>query len=210
MPPFAVEVRRRVSESLALAKAANVTLTESHRYASLRSHWHVTRVEILYEIAYLRLFVQWELYLEAALVRYLCGYRTAAGVAASVTGAKLFSSIAAAEQALLAGKTYLLWHNPKGVVARARKYLLNSMYEQVLASNEARLMHFADLRHRITHGQKNARMKFDIATMAIAGRRYRGARPGRFLRDWDLTTTPPRRWLDVVGDEISLLAKQIG
>lgn len=209
MPPLADEVSKRVGESLALAAAADLTLAESRRHAALRARWTVNRVETLYEIAYLRVFIQWELFLEAALLRYLCGYITKAGVPVPVPGKSVFPTLSAAQTAMYGSNDYLLWHNPDNVIARAQKFVAKSHFENVVLSSKPRIEHFANVRHRITHGQADARKKFDLATMVLAGRRYRGARPGRFLRDWDTSVTPNRRWLDVVCSEIASLAVQI-
>ena len=62
------------------------------------------------------------------------------------------------------------------------------------------------MRHRIVHDQIDAKNKFDIATLQIAGRTYPASRPGRFLRDWDRSATPPRRWIEVlIADLIQLM-----
>ena len=76
----------------------------------------------------------------------------------------------------------------------------------VIASNLSRLEQFAAIRHRIAHAQEHARIQFDLATMSLAAKRYKGARPGRFLRDWE---SPSRRWLDAIADELKYLSVQI-
>jgi hypothetical protein len=78
-----------------------------------------------------------------------------------------------------------------------------------LQSSAARLAMFAAIRHRVAHGQDDAKQKFNQATMFLCGRRYRGARPGSFLRDWDTSSQPNRRWLEVISLELANLARQI-
>jgi hypothetical protein len=78
MPPLAVQFRQRVSEALALARAGDMAAA-TPLGAPLRSEWHVARVELLYELAYLRIFVEWELFLEQTFLRYLCGYVSIGG-----------------------------------------------------------------------------------------------------------------------------------
>src|SRR5712672_2619521 len=34
----------------------------------------LNKLELLYELAYLRFFIQWEVFLEQSFLRYLCGY----------------------------------------------------------------------------------------------------------------------------------------
>jgi hypothetical protein len=103
----------------------------------------------------------------------------------------------------------VLWHNPRTVIARARQWLSVCPHEVVIASHQAALENYAAVRHRIVHGQDDAKVKFDSATMALVGRRYRGARPGRFLRDWNTSVIPQVRWLESLGSALSNLAAQI-
>jgi hypothetical protein len=110
---------------------------------------------------------------------------------------------------MLGGRPFALWHNPNTVIDRARRFFVGSFHEIAIASSNARLSDFAAIRHRIVHDQADARRHFDTATMNIVGRRYRGGRPGRFLRDWDNSLNPPVRWLETLGSELSQLANQI-
>ena len=155
-----------------------------------------------------RVFVEWELFLEETFVRYLCGYQSNHGPC-QLLGGQAFRNLGLAEAAMLHGRPFALWHDPSKVIARSQQFFNNGFHETVIASNSARLEHFSAVRHRIVHGQLDARQKFDIATMNLVGRRYLAARPGRFLRDWDHTVNPPRRWLETLGAELALLASQI-
>jgi hypothetical protein len=209
MPQFAASFRQRAIDALSLATAGDITMNASRFSVHLRHEWPVSRVELLYELAYVRLFVEWEYFLEETLLRYLYGYQSAHGICTPIQGATHFRALSQAKIALLGSRQFLLWHNPVTVTQRARAFLSNGFHETVIASNTARLILFADIRHRVVHAQDDAKQKFDHATMQIAGTRYRGARPGRFLRDWNSTTTPPKRWLEVLGLELVGLAQQI-
>jgi hypothetical protein len=208
MPPLAVQFRQRISEALALAEAGDLAAA-APLSEPLRSAWHIARVELLYELAYLRIFVEWELFLEQTFLRYLWGYVSLAGhIYPSAVGG-FCATLQAAETTILAGRAFALWHDPTRVIARARQFLTGCPHESVIASHTARLIDLAAVRHRIAHGQKDAKQKFDTATINLAGRRYRAARPGRFLRDWDHSGTRPRRWLGALGLELGNLAQQI-
>lgn len=209
MPPLAVRFRHRVTDALSLARAGDIAAAASIG-DPLRTEWHVARAELLYELAYLRIFVEWEMFLEQTFLRYLCGYVSAGGqIFHPATGAIPATLQIAESEILGSGRDYVLWHDPMTVIRRARRFLVDCPHESVIRSNIARLVHLAALRHRIAHGQKDAKRKFDIATINLAGRRYRGARPGRFLRDWDRSVTPGRRWLTTLGSELENLAQQI-
>jgi hypothetical protein len=64
MPPLAAEFARRVSDALNLAAAGDAVIAMADIDSPLRKEWHITRVELLYELAYLRVFIEWETLLE--------------------------------------------------------------------------------------------------------------------------------------------------
>jgi hypothetical protein len=210
MPPLGTHFQSAVSGSLALASAAELAMTTSARGSALRREWHVSRVETLYELAYLRLFIEWEVFLEESLTRYMCGYTSHCYNPAPTARLGAFcNSLGLAVSTILGGRNYLLWHNPNKVIDQAKIWLSACPHEVVIASHRADLESYAAVRHRIAHGQQDAKLKFDLATMALVGQRYRGARPGRFLRDWDTSATPPVRWLESLGRTLGSLAGQI-
>lgn len=208
MPPLEAELRRRVQSASELAQAGELARSELPPGGQAHRALHIARLELLYEMALLRMFVEWEVYLEATFLRYLCGYASKLGAASLVSG-QYFPSLALAEAALLGGQSYVLWHDPARIVARSQRFFVNGLHETVIGSHSARLASFVAIRHRIAHGQEDARRKFDMATLQLAGRRYRGSRPGRFLRDWDPSASPARRWLDTIADDLTGLATQI-
>lgn len=202
MPTYTTIFQQRVASALALAQAGEVALQ-----SAISSHWHVARVEYLYEMAFLRTFIEWEVFLEQTFLRYMCGYSSVHGLFQPTQGQHC-TSIAQAEGLVFGARGFALWHDPTRVTNRAIRFLTSCPHELVVQSNVARLQMFGHIRHRVAHGQDDARTKFDAATMFICGRRYRGGRPGRFLRDWD-STSPGRRWIDVLSLELSGLAAQI-
>lgn len=168
----------------------------------------LSSLELLYELAFLRVYLAWEEFLEESFLRYLCGYQAAHGQETPTSGS-FYPSLAAARSALYGRRPYVLWHDPARVVGRAARFLDKSRHEIVISSIAGRLESFAKIRHRIAHSQDYARREFDQTTMAFAGRRYHGSRPGRFLRDWVPGRTPPLRWLNQIADELRGLAHQV-
>lgn len=186
--------------------------------AIAKQEWTISRLEWLHELAYLRVFAAWEMTLEAVFCRSLCGYVSNVGqetlVAGLVPGGGHYSTLAAAEAAMLEGQQFKLWHDPTKVITRCQRFFMSgpgypAAIQTTISSDMARLTHFANIRHRIAHDQKDAKAKFDAATVALTGHTYPASRPGRFLRDKDVSTNPPRRWLDVVVLELVSLANQI-
>jgi hypothetical protein len=209
MPDLAAELGERFDEALKLAEIGEDARLEATRGSRTRVNLHPSRLEALYELAYLRVFVGWEAFLEQAFLRYLCGYLSTRGAATLIAGATYAPTLASAEKALLGGNRYALWHNPAGVVKRCQKFFSASPIEAVVNSNLARLTDFAAVRHRITHAHGDTRKNFDVATMNFAGGRYRGGRPGAFLRDRDTSHMPQIRWLERLTNELGGLAAQI-
>lgn len=206
MPPCDAVLSRHIDEALELVRAGEVARTAT--LPAVAREFYVSRLELLYEFAFLRMFVAWEVFLEDTFFRYLCGYVSRYGQA-TLTAGSHFRTLTAAQRAVLQNRDYVLWHNPTRVVQRSASFIRQGRHEIVIASSGARLEAMAAIRHRIAHGHPDAQAKFDGATMALAGKRYRASRPGRFLRDWCAATMPPTRWLRVLGDELRNLAIQV-
>ena len=208
LPPLADDFGKEVARANDLARRLERARVLLAGKADTRHILHVSRLELVYELAYLRIFIAWENFLEQAFFRYLCGYQHSGGREV-IWSPQYYGTLADAELALLGHRQYVLWHNPNLVVTRAQQFFDNGRHETVISSNLARLEHLAFIRHRIAHSQEHSKRNFDIATMMFCGKRYPGSRPGRFLRDQDLRTPPPNRWLEIVSDEFLGLAQQI-
>ena len=209
MPPFDRVLLGHANTAVAIARAGEFAHTAGS--PTVRREWSTVKLEALYELAFLRVFAAWEMCLEAVFYRSLCGYASAAGQETLVNGT-YYPSLKTAEAAVLGPKkSYLLWHEPQQVINRCRGYIASGpcVQETTIASNLARLGHLAATRHRIVHHQDDAKKKFDNATLAFTGRTYAASRPGKFLRDWDTSRIPNRRWLEVTVAELAALTRQM-
>ncbi len=205
MPNMARVLAKSVGDAVDFARgieSAKVQIggSEARRYLPL------SRLELAYELAYLRMFTAWENFIEQSLLRYMCGYEARHGQEQPVSG-HYCATLYAAKVALYGNQRYLLWHNPRIITVRAAQHLRLSRHETVIASIQGRMEHFAAIRHRIAHA--HAGTEFDRATMMLAGKRYRGSRPGRFLRDWAPHAPTPSRWIEMIALEFQGLAFQI-
>ena len=209
LPRLDQSLRSHVAAAVAIPRAGEIARQALPVRSVAWRELHIPRLELLYELAFLRVFVEWELFLAQALLRLMCGYSASSGIATLRAGVRFSATLQAAQVSLLGKRQYLLWHNPVKTIARANARFSNSSFQTVIGSNTSRLESFAAIRHRIAHGQTDARANFDVATMQLVHRRYPGSRAGRFLRDWDTTSTPNVRWLESIGDELSSLAAQI-
>jgi len=212
MPRFDNVLSGQAQSAIAITRAGEMAHVCGQ--SSIRTQWSTVRLEALYELAYLRVFAAWEVCLEAVFYRSLCGYASRAGQEVTVGGG-YYRSVAAAELAVLSGRSYALWHNPQNVINRCKQFIKSGaaggpgVQENMLSANFSRLSNFATIRHRIVHDQQDAKQKFDGVTLTIAARTYPSSRPGKFLRDWDRSTTPQRRWLEVAILEMIGLMSQI-
>jgi hypothetical protein len=209
MPPLASRFADGVKAAAGIAEAGEILRSGARKGSVVYRELRLSRLEALHEMAYLRIFVAWEVFLEATFLRTQCCYETPLYTPTFAAGKARQPSLAAAQLALYAGQQYLLWHNPNSTVARAREWFISCPHEHVILSNVSRLEWFAAARHAIAHGSADALRKFDQASIGLAGRRYPGSSAGRFLRDWDQTVVPPRRWLHSIADELVGLAGQI-
>lgn len=196
----------------------------ARRYAPARSivwrQWSVPRLEALYELAFLRAFLAWEEFLETTFYRCLCGHVPRNGMVSSlgtITLARSYHRIVDAEAAVLSSSPgsikkplhYVAWYKCSSVLVRCQTHITNGHHEATILSHQPRLECYGEIRHRIVHHQKHAKTNFDMATGSLAGKSYRGSRPGAFLRDWDLAATPNRTWLETILYEFANLASQI-
>jgi hypothetical protein len=209
MPRLDLVFSGKAARALEIARVGESIRTSSGVSSIAYRELYPARLEELYELAYLKVFISWEGFLEDSFLRYMCGYQSNLGQATMKGGIPYYNSLARAETALLAGHQYTLWANPQVVLSRVCKHVLNGSHESVIAASQASLTNFAAIRHRIAHGQADARNKFDQATMAIAGRRYAGARAGKFLRDWDSSLNPPVRRLESITRSLGAYASSI-
>jgi hypothetical protein len=213
MPRFDNALSSQAQSAIAIAKAGEMAHVSSE--AAVRKEWNTIRLEALYELAYLRVFAAWETCLEAVFYRSLCGYASAAGQETLVSGGPYYPTLAAAESAVLSGKSYRLWHAPQQVIDRCQKFIKSgtpgcpAVQENVISSNLTHLSNLSYIRHRVVHDQADAKRKFDAATLQIAARTYPASRPGKFLRDWDRSALPHRRWLEVTIAGLTALTSQM-
>lgn len=198
---FAEDVKRALDFACSMEEARDA-LDPSQKRALLGPH----KLELGYELAYLRIFIAWEDFLEQSFLRYLCGYSALHGQEQPISGSYC-SDLANAKSMLYGSRSYLLWHNPQKVIQRASRFFHTAKHETVVASMQMRIEHYAAIRHRIAHA--HARLQFDAATAFLVGRRIRGARPGRFLRMWAQHSPMPMRWIDSIALELRQLAFQI-
>lgn len=207
MPPLEVRFASFVDEALGLAEVAERIRAVSPPGSLARHELRGRRLDALYEIAYLRVFLLWEDFLEQSFIRYLCGYPCTLGPA--VLRVARFGSLSDAEGAILGTNDWVTWANPNRVVSRSQQYINSGFHEAVLKSNLSRLGAFNSVRNRIAHRSAYARHQFDLATTLLVGRRFPGSSAGIFLRQMAVSLPAPESWLRHIASELKAMAVQI-
>jgi hypothetical protein len=142
----------------------------------------IYRLEHYYELVYLRIFLEWEGFISECCFRSMCGYSFHGQKYSPVSCFAKTPKIA--EQLLLNGTTYLLWHNPDQICKRVKRFVVNSNIENVIMSHKTKLEQYSVIRHRIAHNQIDAIQKFDATTIMLTGKSYKSASAGKYLRDF--------------------------
>lgn len=206
MPDLRGDLISQLGESLDLVRAAEAASASMPAGSQLRRDFGAYKLHLIHELAFLRIFLAWEEFLEETFVRYMCGY-SAQGTVENLSGGR-FATITSARQALYGGRQYILWHDPTRNAQRCAQFVAGGRHEVAMHVWQPRLEHFAAIRHRVAHSQEDARVKFDQAAIRLAQRRYPRSRPGRLLRDWS-TSVPPVRYLTVFARDFRTIASQI-
>jgi hypothetical protein len=208
MPPLSTKLRVQLLEAIDIAMMGERLRSNTEIGEAVRRELTVHRRTLLYELAYLRAFNQWEVFLEEVCLRYMCGYAFMGVQETPLVG--FSTSLGAARAVLYGSKMYLLWHNPRHVCDRADNHFVSgNRLASVIGSAFTDMQDYATIRHRIAHDHIDARRKFDTSCMRLAARRLPGSRPGAFLRLPTLHGGVPVSWLERICKEMSSLAAQL-
>src|SRR5687767_186428 len=102
MPALAGSFLKSIGKSSGLVLAgesARVLLT-----APGTQRINLARLEMLYEMAFLRVFLAWETFLEESFIRYMTGYAHRMGTEPVPAGTSYYTTISAAKAAILGGQ----------------------------------------------------------------------------------------------------------
>jgi len=197
-----------------LARAGEITRVAAMSKASVLEQWPNHRLEALYELAFLRIFIAWESFLESTFYRYMAGHESVVYGPASVIGS--YRGIQAAENAVLKfhgskkkPAPYIAWYQTHTVIKRCKAFIPSGRHHTVFVYNQPWLTDVAGIRHRIAHGQQHARAQFYAAASSLVGYSYPRCRPGKFLRSPDLSRPVKTTWLESIFMTLSGLASQI-
>ncbi|HEX5284746.1 MAG TPA: hypothetical protein VFW30_11565 [Bryocella sp.] len=173
----------------------------------------IDRLEALYEMAFLRIFISWETFLEDTFQRCICGRLSLP------TGVTLvyppYCAFEDAELAILDGSSFFGWADPIKVRDLAKRFVaggyggtVGGPHQQVISSNLSRLRALKSIRNFIAHKSAKAKDDFEQSALLLSGVSYAGSSPGRFLRDSTSSASTESR-LQVFAREFGNLAQPI-
>src|SRR4051794_2178908 len=113
MPGMASDFRGFLTAAGGLAEAGEIVRALSAPRGRIHQELTIPRLEALHEMAYLRIFVRWETFLETTFLRMMCGYQSPIYVPQFAAGKTRQRTLSAAQVALFGGRDFLLWHNPR-------------------------------------------------------------------------------------------------
>ena len=137
--------------------------------------------EEIVTLAFLKLGLAWETFLEESFLKYLCGAPSVTGTNPNLIGGP-FQSLTAAKAAVFGGQAYVSWAR-QPTIQRANVYFQGGgPYANTINGIASELRSFTDIRNRIAHRSDSARTKFRNEVTQRLGYVPRGTTPGRYLR----------------------------
>jgi hypothetical protein len=152
-----------------------------YRIEDNRGALHQPQVDLVFELAFLKMFIAWEQFLENTFVRYVCG-------APSLSGKKPMRIISArylddALGAVCGDRPYADWASVDVVVDRANRFFdKGEPYATPLQSAAVELVNMKKVRNHIAHHSNKSGEDFAKLLVNIYGFRPKGMTAGRFLR----------------------------
>ncbi|MCP6717995.1 MAG: hypothetical protein KJI70_00405 [Patescibacteria group bacterium] len=139
------------------------------------------QVEIVAELAFLRVFMAWECFLEESFIRYLLEAKSPSGYTPKrfVKPPNIKKAI---EIILGENRDYASWNSASKVRNRAKIYFKDGEpYETAMITITRDSDEMNTIRNRIAHKSKKSREKFNDLILGKFGHGIQGMTPGRLL-----------------------------
>jgi len=165
------------------------------------------QLEMVAEMAFLRIFMAWESFLEESFIRYMAGASSPSGYTPNARSRA--QNMSHALELVSSGRDYTHWNSPSEVIRRAALYFQDGEpYRGVLEPASTELEEMNTIRNRITHKSKYSRSQFNAFVRRKFGHGVRGMTPGRFLLASPLRP-PPNTFLDYYIEVIKIASGKI-
>lgn len=172
-------------------------------------HPHISpqRRDTLTEVAFLRAFTSWEVFLEETFLLYLLGHRPPKGAAPRRYGFP--PSREAAVEWCTDGRDYAKW-NVSDVQRRADRWFRRGKpFTPALQRQRSRLDQLVTIRNAIAHESSSARSKFEALVRNELGALPANTTVGSFLMTTKPNSNPPISFMEFYVGEIHRIAQNI-
>jgi hypothetical protein len=165
------------------------------------------QLEIIVEMAFLRIFVAWESFLEESFIRYAVGTASPSGYAPNALIHP--QNIGHALELVLSRRDYVTWNSASEVTGRSALYFEGGEpYRSALEPASMELDEMNTIRNRITHKSMHSKNQFNAFVRRKFGHGVRGMTPGRYLLTSPLSP-PPNTFLDYYIEVIKIASTMI-
>lgn len=169
IPSILLEFKKQIASSKKLSVAIK------------NSNLHQIQKESVVELAFLRIFIAWENFLEDSFLRYLIGGRSCSGKVPQ----KFINppNIKKAEEIIAGEKNkYIQWNLLEYIIPRSEIYFKDGEpYKNILQTIAVDINNMNKIRNRITHQSKRSGDDFKIFIRQEFGHGIKGMTPGRLL-----------------------------
>lgn len=174
-----------------------------------RPHISSKRRESMVELAFLRAFLGWEMFLEESFILYLSGQKPPRGrLPYRYTHPPNYAM--AVEWVVPEGRTYAKWNESRFVIQRAERHFRNGEpFASPLRRNSNALEEARHIRNAVAHESAKAQSQFEQVVRTNLGTLPHNLTVGGFLGTLAPKTAPPITFLELYVSKIEAVAQQI-
>lgn len=205
------KLRTVLNEFLHSLQECRLLAADAYRWSLPGAHPHISRnrCDHIIEMAFMRAFLAWEVFIEESFILYLAGQSPPRG-RAPLRYAFPLNIEMAMDWVIPEGRTYAGWTNPKYIIERAERFFRKGRpFTTVLKSNSNTFDDARKIRNAIAHKSMSARDKFEKCIRPKLGALQPNITVGQFLVMIEPHTTPPKTFLEFYVNKIELAARQI-
>lgn len=200
-----------MSEFLRNLQECKRLASDAYQWSLPGAHPHISRSrrDHLTEMAFLRAFLAWEVFVEESFVLYLLGQRAPRG-RPPVRHAFPPNQRTAMEWVIPEGRSYASWTVPTHISNRAERFFRDGRpFADVLRANQTLLDEARIIRNAIAHKSMSASDKFEAFVRTKLGVLPPNTTVGSFLGTTEAGTAPPVSFLESYVGKIDTAARLI-
>jgi len=205
------QLRTVLAEFLGSLRECRRLSADAYRWSLPGAQPHISRIrrDNLTEMAFLRAYLAWEVFLEESFILYLAGQNAPRG-RKPIRYAFPPNMAFAMQWVIPEGRSYAGWTIPIHITNRAERFFRNGRpFAAVLRSNQNSLDEARIIRNAIAHKSMSVRDKFETLVRNKMGILPPNLTVGSFLGTTTPGTAPPVSFLEAYLGNIDLAARQI-